>query len=216
MRIIRRRGSSRPVIALDADGVLLDYNRAYAGAWAQAFGERPRLVNPRAYWPMDRWGVERLEGERLARFRACFDATFWSTIPPLPGAVQASRDLAAAGYRLVCVTAMDRAFAPARWRNLRDLGFAVERVVAVGKPGGPGNPKAAPAAALRAVAVVDDYLPYLQGLPRAVHAALIEHESDRDRHGSPNADPALAAPHSRHADLRAFVDWWTSRPPVLP
>lgn len=29
---------TRPIIAVDADGVLLDYNRAYANAWERAFG----------------------------------------------------------------------------------------------------------------------------------------------------------------------------------
>ena len=29
----------RPVIALDADGVLLDFHLAYAEAWERAFGE---------------------------------------------------------------------------------------------------------------------------------------------------------------------------------
>src|SRR2546427_9049846 len=28
-----KRNTMKPIIALDADGVLLDYNRAYAGAW---------------------------------------------------------------------------------------------------------------------------------------------------------------------------------------
>ena len=60
-------------IALDADGVLLDYNLAYASAWERAFGVRPELRDPQAYWPADRWGVERLAGELLDRLRASFD-----------------------------------------------------------------------------------------------------------------------------------------------
>src|SRR5258708_10635187 len=35
-----KRNTMKPIIALDADGVLLDYNRAYAGAWERAFGQR--------------------------------------------------------------------------------------------------------------------------------------------------------------------------------
>ena len=37
------------IIALDCDGVLLDYDRAYASAWQRAFGEFPREVEPLAY-----------------------------------------------------------------------------------------------------------------------------------------------------------------------
>ena len=59
--------TNQPIMALDCDGVLLDYNLAYAGAWERAFGVYPREMDPQAYWPMDRWGVERLSGERLGR-----------------------------------------------------------------------------------------------------------------------------------------------------
>ena len=75
----------KPLIALDADGVLLDYNQAYAGAWERAFGVRPALRDPNAYWPLDRWNVERLAGTKLDQFRTCLDWTFWSTVPALPG-----------------------------------------------------------------------------------------------------------------------------------
>ncbi len=51
---------TRGMIALDADGVLLDYNLAYAGAWERAFGVYPVERDPLAYWAMDRWQVERL------------------------------------------------------------------------------------------------------------------------------------------------------------
>jgi beta-phosphoglucomutase-like phosphatase (HAD superfamily) len=46
------------IIALDADGVLLDYGLAYAGAWQKAFGQFPPERDPLAYWPTDRWDVE--------------------------------------------------------------------------------------------------------------------------------------------------------------
>lgn len=76
-----------PWIALDADGVLLDYHQAYADAWGRAFGERPALRDPQAYWPIDRWNVQRVSGAQLERLRACFDDAFWGSIPALPGAL---------------------------------------------------------------------------------------------------------------------------------
>ncbi len=86
---------SQEVIALDADGVLVDYSTAYAKAWEKAFLTRPTERDPEAYWPIDRWGVERLSGEPLERFRRCFDEAFWSGIPAVNGALQACRDLTA-------------------------------------------------------------------------------------------------------------------------
>jgi beta-phosphoglucomutase-like phosphatase (HAD superfamily) len=40
---------TKGVIALDADGVLLNYHVAYAKAWESAFGEKPKMKDPLAY-----------------------------------------------------------------------------------------------------------------------------------------------------------------------
>lgn len=195
---------STPCIALDADGVLLDYNLAYADAWCRAFGERPQERDPEAYWAFERWAVDRLEGAALVRFRSCFDEQFWSTVPALSGAVEACHRLKAAGYRLVCVSALDSRFERARALNLQQLGFPIERVIATGSEVTHRSPKAEALAALKPVAFVDDYLPYLQGLPTGLHAALVH----REPNGSPNKGPNLSAVHSEHVDLAEFASWW--------
>ena len=81
--------TNRPIIGLDADGVLLDYSSAYAAAWERAFSARPTERDPTAYWPIDRWNVPRLPGANLERFRTCFDDQFWSEIPAIGGALEA-------------------------------------------------------------------------------------------------------------------------------
>ena len=195
---------SRPLIALDADGVLLDFHAGYASAWKRAFGLAPRERDPQAYWPIDRWFVERLTGDRLLHFRAQFDDAFWASLPALPGAVVASQRLADAGFNLVCVSALDERHAGARLRNLRELGFPIARVVATGNAAGERSPKAAAIAAMKPVAFVDDYLPFLRGLPNGVHAALVL----RAPNGSPNEGPELKLADSVHTDLAAFADHW--------
>ena len=50
----------RPILAIDADGVLVDLHAGYARAWRQAFGVTLAERDPQAYWPMDRWEVEPL------------------------------------------------------------------------------------------------------------------------------------------------------------
>jgi phosphoglycolate phosphatase-like HAD superfamily hydrolase len=194
-------------IALDADGVLLDYNAAYATAWSKAFGERPVLRDPKAYWPMDRWDVPRLSGDQLAGFRTQFDEQFWSTIPAIDGAIDACNRLVEAGYRLVCVTAMDEAFADARRRNLSALGFPIGEVIVTSGVGHDVSPKAAAIQSLDPAAFVDDFLPYHRGLPTAVHKALIL----REPNGSPNTGTELSHVDSQHADLNAFAAWWLDR-----
>lgn len=195
------------IIALDADGVLLDYGTAYAGAWAKAFGAMPALRDPNAYWPIDRWAVERLTGPRLDTLRAAFDQEFWSTVPAIDGAVEACQRLVDAGYRLVCISALEDTYAEARRHNLETLGFPLEGFIATGGQDGDVSPKAAAIRELRPVAFVDDYLPYHRGMPESVHKALIL----RDPVGSPNVGSEMKNVDSQHEDLKAFTDWWIRR-----
>ncbi len=197
----------RPLIALDCDGVLLDFHLGYASAWQRAFGVLPAERDPLAYWPIDRWAVERLGAERRPLFRAAFDAQFWSTMPPIAGALAACERLHDAGFELVCVTALDREFEVDRLRNLRDLGFPIERVIATGNATGERSPKADAIEQLAPAAFVDDYAPFLRGVPPQVHAALVT----RAPNGSPNTGADLALAHSVHDDLAGFASHWLAR-----
>lgn len=198
----------KPIIALDADGVLLDYHHAYARAWSKAFGTMPAVRDPQAYWPIDRWAVRLLAGDELTQFRACFDHHYWSTIPAIDGAVDACHALVAAGYELVCVSAIKTQFETARTQNLRDAGFPIARVIATDNTGiDATSPKAVALRELKPVAFVDDFLPYLYGIPPDIHAALVL----REPNGSPNAGADLEWAHSRHANLADFTNWWLNR-----
>ena len=199
--------ATRPLIALDCDGVLLDFHLGYATAWARAFGRAPAERDPLAYWPMDRWKVERLTPERRAVFRAAFDEHFWTTMPPIDGALDACRRLHEAGFELVCVSALELEFEAARLRNLRNLGFPIERVIATGNAEGVRSPKADAIEMLAPVAFVDDYAAYMRGLPSQLHTALIL----RAPNGSPNVGADLALAKSVHDDLAGFVSHWLAR-----
>ncbi len=195
------------IIALDVDGVLLDFHQSYRLAWQRAFGELPELKDPLAYWPMDRWNVRRLEGKEISQFRASFDQDLWATIPALPGALAACHQLKNAGYELVCVTAVPRQFLDARIQNLHDAGFPIQSVIATAQEGVEVSPKAQALKELSPVAFVDDYLPFLRGLPAEIHAALVV----RDPNGSPNVGDELSNAHSTHTDLSDFARWWLQK-----
>ena len=198
---------TRPLIALDADGVLLDFHLGYANAWQRAFGHTPVERDALAYWPMDRWHVERLDAPRRDVFRAAFDELFWTTVPPIEGALQACRRLHDAGFDLVCVSALDLEFEAARLRNLHDLGFPIERVIATGNAAGERSPKADAITDLKPLAFVDDYVPYMRGVPKVVHTALVL----RAPNGSPNVGDDMALAKSTHLNLKAFADYWLKR-----
>ena len=197
----------RDILALDADGVLLDFHLGYAGAWQRAFGARPRSATRS---PTGRWTAGRSSGwtsERRAHFRRHFDEQFWSSVPAIEGALEACHRLHDAGFDLVCVSALEPEYEAARLRNLRDHGFPIERVIATGNAAGERSPKADAIAALEPEAFVDDYLPYLRGVPAHVHTALIL----RAPNGSPNIGAELALARSVHDDLPGFAEHWLSR-----
>ena len=197
----------RPLLALDGDGVLLDCLEGYAEAWREAFGTRPAVRDPLGYGPLERWEVPRLDAEARARFRQHFGTKFWSSVPAIPGAGEASVRLHDAGFELVCVTALDTEFEASRLKNLRALGYPIERVYATPHDSGHRSPKADMLAELRPVAFVDDYLPYLRGVAPGVHTALIT----RGAKGGPNEGPEMALAKSTHLDLAEFADFWLKR-----
>ena len=66
------------------------------------------------------------------------------------------------------------------------------------------SPKAAALRELNPIAFVDDFLPYLRGIPNDIHAALIM----REPNGTPNLGEELNLAHSLHPDLQDFASWW--------
>lgn len=196
---------TRPILALDADGVLVDLHAGYARAWQQAFGVVPAERDPLAYWPMDRWDVERVDAEQRLLLREQFQRPeLWESLPAMPGAVEACLRLDDAGYELVCVTALESRFQKARLNNLKALGFPIRRVITTGHQEGDRSPKADAIEKLRPVAFVDDYVAYLRGIPTAVHTALVL----RAPNGSPNVGDELKLARSVHQDLAAFATHW--------
>jgi phosphoglycolate phosphatase-like HAD superfamily hydrolase len=196
---------TRPILALDADGVLVDLHVGYARAWRCAFGVYPAERDPQAYWPADRWEVERLDAEQRLQLRAQFEQPqLWESLPAIAGAVEACHRLHDAGYELVCVTALESRFQRARLNNLKALGFPIRRVVATGHLEGERSPKADAIEALRPVAFVDNYIAYMRGVPAYVHTALVL----RAPNGSPNVGEELGLARSVHQDLAGFANHW--------
>ena len=194
----------KKIIALDADGVLLDYGTAYGLAWGRFSGSDPIERDPQAYWPMQRWAVPRLSGRDLEDFRRQFDQEFWSSIPAMPGALQACQLLVDNGHDLVCVTALNEKFGQARRRNLQSLGFPIAEVITTEMEATHESPKASVLRALRPVAFVDDFGPYFTGVDPGIHKALVI----RDPNGSPNTNEMLARVDSSHENLLGFARWW--------
>lgn len=192
---------SRPIAAVDADGVMLDYNHAFGERWMAHFGVTLVPREPRAYHATNYWGVTTPPREDL--FWASFDATGWKTMRPLPGAVEACQRLRAAGFEVVCVSSMPAHRAADRLANLQALGFPIARLVATGSAKTEGaNPKKEAIEALKPVWFVDDELRKLKDL-EGVRLVLVDP-------GHPDTPNPPAAPRDHLAmvvpSLAAFVD----------
>jgi phosphoglycolate phosphatase-like HAD superfamily hydrolase len=184
------------LIALDADGVLVDYNRTFGRIWELHFGDSLTELEPRAYHVHNRYGITAPPGGHP--FWDHFDRDGWSNMDAMPGAVVACQRLAAAGYRLVCVTSMPGHRREDRASNLARLGFPIDEVIAVGAhtkaPAWPGgdrsvrsNPKKAAIEELAPEWFIDDDLHKLKDLPDTVGTVLLDPGyPDNPSHGQPD------------------------------
>ena len=133
MSLILECFMNRPLFALDADGVLVDYREAFARAWNHHFQESLTCQDPLAFRATNYWGVSLPEPEHS--FWDTFDALeLWANMKPMPRAIDACHRLVDLGYELVCVSSMPSHQAQARQKNLRELGFPIERLIACGHP----------------------------------------------------------------------------------
>lgn len=164
---------NRPIIALDADGVLLHYNKAYGTIWQEHFAETLSVMDANAYHATTYWGVN--DPERPHEFWNLFQRKGWRNMEAMDGAIEACHKLHAAGYRLVCVSSMPADKQQDRFDNLRDLGLPIDQVIATGSTFGfRGNPKKAAIEALQPLYFVDDELRKLKDLPDSVHCVLVD------------------------------------------
>ena len=153
------------LIALDADGVLLNYNDMFGKVWNKATGATISCVEPRAYHATNYWGVEKPHKEHP--FWDVFDKEGWNTMFAMEGAVEACQMLVNAGHKLVCVTSMPAHRQADRLANLKALGFPIDEVIATGHcEDRLRNPKKEAIERLGPDWFVDDELRKLKDLPQ--------------------------------------------------
>lgn len=206
----------RPIIALDADGVLVDYNTTWGRIYAQHFGVELSVVEPNAYHATAYWG-QPLPDPDSSFWKAFTDQDGWGTMDAKDGAVEACHILHGLGFELVCVSSMPPEFESRRLHNLKALGYPIDRVIAPRRKHTaraqkspetihPANPKLDVIHELRPAWFVDDEYRKLRGI-EGVNLVLV----DPGHPDSPNAD----AEHDKLAvhvpSLLAFAHWLEKR-----
>ena len=191
-------------IALDADGVLLNYNDAYPYVYERAFGRPLPLLRADAYHATNAYGLTLVKGSpEYDRFFASFDENAWATMPVFEGVIEGCHALHDAGYELICVSSMPPEFADARLRNFQLHDLPIAQVIATGRHSG-DNPKLTVIEELQPVGFVDDLASNFLGVGSSVHKALV----DRKCFDSPNTPEDTRLANTHHPSLKHFCDWW--------
>lgn len=144
-------------VALDCDGVLLDFLAKFQEIGTYALG-RPLKEVENAYDLSKRYGLTDLEHKHV--HKVFVQENGWSSLPPLPGAIDAARELQDAGHRVIVVTAIDEVFKTRRMDNFKKYGFVPDAIYCVGA--GSGHTKGEAYTAEQPHAIVDDRLVYLK------------------------------------------------------
>ena len=198
---------ARPLIALDADGVLLDFHLGYAGAWAARLRQRAGRARPARLLADRPLAGRAARRGAAAHFRRHFDEQFWSSVPAIEGAVEACQRLHDAGFDLVCVSALDPSTkrhgcatcATTAFRSSGSSPPATRRASAARRPmrSTPCARWPSSTTTCRTCAACRTH----------VHTALVL----RAPNGSPNVGAELALAKSVHDDLPGFADFWLTR-----
>lgn len=196
---------SKPIIALDCDGVILDYNLAYARLWHHVFGQAPTLIRKGAYHATNEYQMNFESDLHKSQFFDAFDSKGWLDMPALEGAVEACQMLHDAGNELVVVSSMPEHRDLHRLINLQKLGIPVTKVIATGRKPGEVNPKLRFLKQLKPVAFADDLVSNFIGVEQ-VHCALI----DWNVPDNPNVDADHSLVSSKHGSLLDFASYWVS------
>lgn len=129
MEETHKRIQMKDILAFDGDGVLIDYKSGYRKIWKMCFGEDLTVKKP-SYHATTHFGVQ--NPDKKSHFWKLFHHHGWQIMEPEPGAVEACQELHDAGFEIVCVTAMPSQYQEHRLKNLRRLGFPIEKVIATG------------------------------------------------------------------------------------
>jgi len=174
------------IIALDADGVLLDLNEAWR-AQACDILNRPVSLRHQAFEMTRRYGISAKEEELV------WQSFHWSDFPTIDGAAEGVEQLHALGREIHVITAIAREHRDLRLDNLSHLNIPAENIHCTGF----NQSKSHVLQTLRAHVYVDDRPEYvLESIQTGVgHTLYFDHQYDDIR---PDIHPDANTVNSWH------------------
>lgn len=147
---------TRPVVAFDADGVLLDLKTGYRTLATRVLG-RPLAEHTKSYCFHERFGLSKEEAARVREL--LYSGEGMGALPALPGAVETVTALRRAGFQIAVVTGIPPYLEDVRRRNLDAVGIEVDAIFCTG---GAFDSKRHILEATRALSYVDDHLDHVE------------------------------------------------------
>jgi phosphoglycolate phosphatase-like HAD superfamily hydrolase len=193
---------SKKIIALDCDGVLLNYNETYGRIFQEYFGMSLKTLDPTAYHVTNMFDITWPTPKDKSEFNKFFHSKGWGCMQPLPNAIQATHLLKQTGYHIVVVTSMPKTARTSRHNNLINLGFSIDETIATGRGKTMDNPKKPYIEKLKPDFFVDDLLKNFHTINTQTKFVLINTYAK----DSPNLlCPNSVNLHSEHTNLLDFV-----------
>jgi 5'(3')-deoxyribonucleotidase len=153
----------KPVILIDCDMVLLNFNQAIANAYEQKFNKKLKLIDSKAFKAIKMYELDKLPiEEQMFMKTVAQEHSFWKNMPAMEGAVEFVKKLSE-HFELVVLTSMPVKFEADRMENLQNLGMPVSKVIAVARVNDE-NPKKTIAQESGAVLFIDDLAHNFTGL----------------------------------------------------
>ncbi len=180
-------------IALDVDGVMVDFLPGFEKAFEKVLG-RPAIRVRNAWALEDAYNATSEEIEAV--WQGIADMHIYRELAPLPGAIDALHLLQEEGYELHAVTAIQHRFEADRRDNLRALGFRSSFIHPVGD-----LPKTPVLRQIQPLWFADDQVKHLHAAPFVPHRVWI--------HSTDEQFPEEAGEHTHEArSLLEFVEHW--------
>ena len=162
MTTIRHCTTYKPVVFVDCDMVLLDFNQRCDDIYFNLTGMHLDIKNPDAFKAKDKYELSTIDKETLALFsEATSSELMWTDLPAFDGAVNFVNSLSNV-FDVIVLTSMNPQYKELRIKNLINHGFKIKDVIAV--PSKENNPKEHILRSYNAVCIIDDLVKNLTGL----------------------------------------------------
>jgi hypothetical protein len=195
--------AKKGTIAIDADGVMLDYNIAFKDVYEKAFNTTLELVDENAFHATNMWGLKAFEkDEKETFYKVSHEYAIWKKMPAIKDAVESVNKLVDMGYEVVCVTSMPTQYEQDRLENLQQLGFNINKVIATSRVSDE-NPKKKYIEELCPLYFVDDLLKNFDDISCATKLVYVNRGYSED----PNAEHNYIKYDQEVSSLKEFVDF---------